>query len=131
MAVEHQDSHTVAAHYTKRCQSTSKCIGAQVKLFPGIASLSTSNCLTGSRSLFCMCQSLCDVHIEPSLLYQANSAAFCFIVSYFLGNEKRYVTEIHSSLFCGPAARFEVRICAGITRCTAGYTDHLYPYSFV
>src|SRR5713101_1493115 len=68
MAVEHQNSHTITTKYAKRCQSASKCICAQVKLFPGIVSLSTSNYLTGSCNLFGMCQSLCDVHAKPSLI---------------------------------------------------------------
>src|SRR2546425_13267530 len=58
MTVEHEHGHTIAAHYTKRRQSASKRISALVKLFPGIACLSTSNRLPGSRDLFCMCQSL-------------------------------------------------------------------------
>src|SRR6266487_4621076 len=65
MAVEHKNSHTVTAHYTKRCQPAGKSISPLVKLFPGIACLSTSNRLPRSCYLFCVCQSLCNVHNEP------------------------------------------------------------------
>jgi hypothetical protein len=68
MAIEHEDSHTIATHYAKRRQSAGKCISALVKLFPGIMNLSTNNRLPGSRYLFCMCQTLSNIHVEPSLL---------------------------------------------------------------
>jgi len=88
MTIEHERGHAIPAQYAKRRQSACKGISALVKLFPRVTYFSANNRLTGSRNLFCVYQSLCNIHVQLSLLTHANSGATSSIVIYFTKNEK-------------------------------------------
>jgi hypothetical protein len=68
MTVKHEYCDAVAALDAEGGEATGECIGALVKVVPGVACVATNDGLASSKDFFRVCQPLCDVHMALSLL---------------------------------------------------------------